>query len=416
MKRGPRTRTLRRALICCLLCTATIASADPLDDAPPADQASGIEVAVPERKHRFFNGLLALPRLVAHVILRGPRYAAAGVDSYLERKSPDVGGRSVAGESGLRFGAEGVGENELGLSLAVRIGYRVSEHAALDVYGGLGGPRGQSGGAQLILGTYTPLRLQGSVSADAGRSLERLYGIGDAASRDDRYEAEELGITPALKSQLGPVQIRASVRFDRIDNEPIATLDPMPIGVGEVERATTEELAITYDGRRRTHPWVNEATYSTGFYVRATAAYIHGDATRSGEFSTARGMFEARRLFDLFRGDRVLTVGVRGEAVTDDSVPFDRLPTLGGRERMRAFARDELRARRLGYATIEYEWALGLDSRGYIFTEAGGGRDSINYDGGIGIRLLTGNSTSLRMQVAASTQGDVGFYLQLGAL
>ncbi len=413
MKRGPRSSVYRSLL--CLLCTTTVAAADPIENAPPADQASGIEIAAPERKHRILNAFLALPRLVAHLLLRGPRYAAASVDDYLEGKSPDVGGRSVEEQGGFRVGAEIVGETELGVSLAVRIGYKVSEYAAVDFYGGVLGVRGQSGGVRLILGDYTALHLQPSVSAEAGRELERLYGIGGAASRDDHYEAEELSVTPALGSQLGPFQIRASARFDRVDNDPIATLDPMPSGVGEVERATTEELSVTYDGRRRTHPWVNEATYSTGFYIRAAAAYIHGDATRSGAFSTGRGTVEARRLFDLFRGDRVLTVGVRGEALTDDSVPFDRLPALGGR-RMRAFGRDELRARRLGYATLEYEWALGLDSRGYLFTEAGGVRDSMNYDGGVGIRLLTGNSTSLRMQVAASTQGDVGFYLQLGAL
>ena len=410
-----RFRTVRGSLIS-LLCSATVAGAEPVDQAPPADQASGIEVAAPERTYRISNMLLAFPRLIAHVILRGPRYAAAGVDSYLESKSPDVGGRTVGNQAGFRFGAELVGENELGLSLAVRIGYRVSGHATVDFYGGLMGVRGQSGGARLILGDHTELHLQPSLAADAGNELERLYGIGGATSRDDHYEAQEASLTPAIASQLGPFQIRASARFDRVDNDPIAALDPMPVGAGEVERATTEELAITYDGRRRTHPWVNEATYSTGFYVRAAGAYIHGDASRSGAFSTWRGVFEARRLFDLFRGDRVLTIGVRGEALTDDHMPFDRMPALGGRDRMRAFATRELRGRRLAYATLEYEWALGLDSRGYLFTEAGGVADAVHYDGGIGIRLLTGGSTSLRMQVAASANGDVGFYLQLGAL
>lgn len=403
---------MQRSLILLVLASSTVAA----DPAPLPDEASGIEVAVPERKHRVVNTMLALPRLVAHVILRGPRYAAAGVDSYLENKSPDVGGRATATKQHWRFGAEVVGENELGLSLAVRIGYRASEHATVDVYGGLMGVRGESGGARLVLGDFTDLHLQPSISADAGRDLERLYGVGSATSRDDHYEAKEVGITPALTSVLGRFQIRAAARYDRTDNDPIVTLDPMPAGIGEVERVTTGELAVTYDGRRRTHPWVNEATYSTGFYVRAAAAYIHGDATRSGGFSTGRGSLEVKRLFDLFRGDRVLTISLRGEAVTDDTVPFDRMPTLGGRDRMRAFARDELRAARLGFAELQYEWALGLDSRGYVFTEAGGDSDDIHVDGGIGLRLLTGGSTSLRMQVATSAEGDVGFYLQLGAL
>ncbi len=379
---------------------------DGLAQAPPADAASGIEVAPPASEYQITNSILAVPRTLVLFLLQGPRYAAAGVDNYLEARSPDVGARGVS-KSGWRMGAEITGETELGASLALRIGYKLARRASIDVYGGLLGPRGQSGGLRAAVGQFTAADLEPSVAVDAGRKLERIVG-------DTRYEAEELGVVPALGARLGPIRLVGSARFDRIEND--ASTDPaMPAGFGETERGITEEIAAVYDGRRRTHAWVNKAAYSTGFYVRAAAAYLHGDASRTGSFSTGRGTLEVRRLFDLFHGDRVLTLGVRGEAITDDSVPFDRLPSLGGRDRMRAFARDELRGRRTGFAELEYEWALGSNTRAYLFAEVGG-TDTVHVSSGGGIRLLTSSSTALRAQAAGSGDGDFGFFLQLGAL
>ena len=392
-----------------LMMSATSAIADPGDvpaTAPAADAASGIEVAPPEAHHPISNTLLAVPRFIAFVLLRGPRYAAAGVDSRLEAKSPDVGGRTVAGGGGWRMGAEVTGETELGASLALRIGHTLGTDGSIDLSGGVLGWRGQSGALRVVAGDFTVARLQPSVTIDAGNDLKRIAG-------EAVYEANEVGITPTLSSRIGPFRFTLGARVDRIEN---ATLVAMTIGSGETERGISEEIAVVYDDRRRTHPWVNEVTYSTGFYVRAAASYLRGDASRSGAYSTGRGSFEALRLFDLFHGDRVLTLGVRGEAVTDDSVPFDRLPSLGGADRMRAFARDELRGRRLGFAELQYEWALGADSRAYVFTEAGGAASTVHVDYGVGVRILTGSSTSLRAQAAASDDGDFGCFLQLGAL
>ena len=198
----------------------------------------------------------------------------------------------------------------------------------------------------------------------------------------------------------------------------------MVAGLDETQRAATGELALIYDSRRITHPWVHTGAWSTGFYVRAAAAYTSGEASRSGSFDTVRGTLEARRLFDLFNGDRVLSIGVRGDAVSGEDLPFDRLPSLGGRDRMRALARDELRGQTSAFADIQYEWALGGDSRAFVFAETGGvaaeaselGSADLHLGYGGGLRFLTGEATSLRAHLAGSADGHIGFYLQLGAL
>ncbi|MEO8698912.1 MAG: hypothetical protein ABI867_02680 [Kofleriaceae bacterium] len=387
-----------------------------LASAPAADSASGVAVPVPESDHPIANALLVVPRTIAVFLLTGPRYAAAGIDDYLEGRSADVGMRT-ASSSGWRFGAEFTAETEVGPSIALRIGYRIAKHTTVDAYGGLFGARGQSGGLRVTVGKLTDLELRPTLDFDAGNDLDRAF-IG-------RYEADELAVTPALSAKLGPVQLVASARVDRTrnladDGDPRAML----VGFDETERAATEELAVVLDTRRRTHPWVSTATWSTGYYVRAAAAYIHGDASRTGSFSTPRATFEARRLFDLFHGDRVLTIGIRGEAVSADDLPFDRLPSLGGRDRMRAFARDELRDRSSSFAEVQYEWALGADSRGYVFVETGAVADTLTSIGandvqvgfGGGVRVFTGKTTYLAGQLAGSDHGDLGFFFQLGAL
>lgn len=389
--------------------------------APPADAASGIAIAPPAADHRLANGLLAVPRTVALLLLTGPRYAAGEIDDYLEGRSPDARGRFVA-QRGWRFGAVAEGETQLGASLALRLGYKLGRQSAVDVYGGLLGARGQSGGVRAALGHYTSYRLQPSLSIDAGRKLERVFsGIGELGART-QYLERRVAAVAGLSSRLGSVELVATAGIGRTaaDDDDASML----AGFNETQRAQTAEVALIYDRRRTTHPWVHEGAWSTGFYVRAAAAYTQGDASRSGAFSTGRGTLEVRRLFDLFHGDRVLSIGIRGEAVSGDDLPFDRLPSLGGRDRLRALARDELRDRTTSFAELQYEWALGADSRAFLFVETGAvaaqpdelAAADLHLGYGGGLRLLTGDSTSLRAQVAGSADGHVGFYLQLGAL
>ncbi|MBA3818285.1 MAG: hypothetical protein H0X17_05295 [Deltaproteobacteria bacterium] len=289
----------------------------------------------------------------------------------------------------------------------------------------------------------TAAKLGAALSFDAGRELARVFAgvgaesgaAGDPYRRGPRtgFDVKMYAVAASVSAWVGPVELGLRATIDDATpgddgDRPLTSVydEAMLVGFGESHSAGTGELSLVYDGRHPTHRWIPAAAPSTGFYVRAAAAYTQGDASRTGSFSTSRGTLEARRLFDLFRGDRVLSIGMRVEAVTADAtaLPFDRLPGLGGPQRLRALARDELRDRSAAAGDVEYEWALGGSSRAYLFVETGAvqpGLDDLaasqlHLGFGGGLRLLTGAATSVRLQLAGSADGDLGFYLQLGAL
>ncbi len=381
-------------------------------------------VAPPRRRHRVLNTLLAIPRFTADMLLTGPRYAAARFDNYLESKSPGGFGRG-AKRSAWRFGATVDWETELGTSTAVRVGRSVGEAGSVDLHVGFFGSRGQSGGLVAKLGSYTEANLEPVLTFDAGRDQRRVFaGFGEPVPRIS-YDQDSLIGAAGLSSDLGRIKLvgRAVGDFVRDGGDDMA----LPVaGWDETQRALTAELSVAYDSRRVSYAFNHAGAWSTGTFVRATGAYTTGRASRSGAFSFVRGMLEAKRLFDLFHGDRVLIIGARVEGITADAVevPFDRLPALGGMARMRAFARDEMRDRVTSFADVTYEWPLGGDSRAYVFVETGTvqatllpsshNRFHVGYGGGV--RFLSGESTVLRLQLAGADNGVIGGYFQLGAL
>ena len=387
--------------------------------APPADHASGIAVQPPAESHPIANTLLALPRLTAQVLLRGPRLAAAGVDAYLENRSPNAFGRGI--ERHWRFGATLEWEDELGAAVALRVGRRITRTSAVDGYVGFLNMRGQSGGIRARLGRYSVAELEPVIAIDAGRDIDRVFAGIATRGPIAIYDEEQLGATASLGARAGWFRAQAGLGFgtERTGNGDetfTATYDPMIVGYGETQRAGTGEVRVAYDSRRPSYRWIRRSAPSTGFFLDGTAAYTRGTASRSGAFTFGRGTLQAWRLFDLFHGDRVLAIGARGEALTDDDVPFDRLPSLGGRDLMRAFARSELRGQRLAYGSVQYEWPLGGDSRAFLFVECGGNTNQLRADYGGGIRVLSHASTAARIQLARSDTGDLGAFLQLGAL
>lgn len=374
--------------------------------APPADRASGVVVPAPRPSHRAANTLLAIPRFTATLLLTGPRYAAARVDNYLESRSPNAFGRDV--RSSWRFGALGTWEPELGGSLAARVGHTVGDDGAVDLYVGGLGPRGISGG---LRGEYGAA----SLSFDAGKGMDRIDRVWAAS----RYEQDEATATAALELRRGPLRASAALIGDIRKN----TMDvppPIPLaGTDEVHRAGTGELSLRIDTRRATFRTINVANPATGTLVELTGGYTRGEGEVTPPFQTARLRFGVERLFDVFHGDRVFTIGGHAEAVSAraEELPFDRLPALGGAEGLRALGRDELRGRVVAFTEMKYEWPLGEDSRAYVLVEGGhvlNYRTLAGYGGGI--RFLSGSSTVLRLQLAGATDGSIGLSFQLGAL
>lgn len=418
--------------------------------APPPDQSTGIAIARSRSSdHRFVNSLLAAPRYLALLLLTGPRFAAAELDDYLEARGPNALGRDTSVnpvfKPAWRFGGTAEWETALGPSLALRAGYKFAHHTAVDGYGGLFGARGQSGGLRVAIGRFTAAKLQPTLSFDIGREQARVFaGVGDEPGvAGDPYSAGELAgydlriVTAGagVAARIGPVRLALHGGYERIavgdDDDgarPLTELydEAMLVGFDETQRAGTGELVAILDRREPAHRWIPRGAPSSGFYLRGALGYVRGEASRTGSFATGRGSLEARQLFDLFRGNRVLSLGVRVEAIgaSASDVPFDRLPSLGGRERLRALARDEVRDRGTMFAEVMYEWALDGDQRAYVFGETGSAQPGVEdieasrfhlgYGGGL--RFVTGAVTAVRVQLAGSADGDFGFFLHLGAL
>lgn len=397
-------------------------SADELAEAPAPDSASGVEVPPPKEDDRpVANALFAVPRAVILFLLSGPRYAAVEVDELLDKRSPNAMGRDV--KSKWRFGGIFAWEKALGFNTGARVGRELAPNATVDGYVGFFGSRGQSGGVRASLGRYTAAELEPALTFDAGRELRRVFaGIGDRGARGT-YDQKRIAASGSLTAHAGAFAFGGRAIFDASRAEdpdlPFSEVyEPMSIvGFDEDQRAATGELFVAYDSRRPSYRWVPRSAPSTGFYARAAVGYTRGTMERSGQLSTFRGTFETRRLFDLFHGDRVLSIGGTAEAVSADAneLPFDRLPSLGGHERMRAFARDEIRGRTALYGDVQYEWPLGKSARGYLFAETGGA-SRIHFGYGGGIRLVIETATWLRLQLAGSEAGDIGFYFQFGEL
>ncbi|MBA3392132.1 MAG: hypothetical protein H0T89_05780 [Deltaproteobacteria bacterium] len=414
---------------------------DQLAAAPPADRASGVIVEPPHPSHRVANALLAVPRTIALFLLEGPRYAAVRLDRKRESQSPSYGGRDVTKQGGWRFGAVVDWETELGASIGVRVGHGFGE-ASVDAHGGLFGPRGQSGGLRATLGRFTEADVEPVLTLDVGRSLTRAFaGIGDAppipfdpyrSGPRATYDTRMFETSAGLVARTSGVKIEARaiadvLRSDDGDATFTGSYDGMAlVGFDETQRAGTGEVAVSYDTRRTSYRFNKRGAPSTGLYLRGAYGYTAGTASRTGDFATSRGTIEARRLFDLFHGDRVLTIGASLEAVTASAteLPFDRLPGLGGSERMRAFARDELRDRTATHADVEYSWPLDSRSSGFLFVETGAVHPGVSelaasrfhagYGGGI--RFVGAAGAWARIQIAGSGSGDVGGFITLGAL
>jgi hypothetical protein len=375
--------------------------------APPADRASGVVVPEPRESHRVANTLLAIPRFTAALLLTGPRYAAASVDNYLESRSPNSFGRDV--RETWRFGALATWEPELGAALAARVGHTVGDDGTIDFYAGGLGPRGVSGG---LRGEYGIA----SLAIDAGTSMDRI----DRTFAASQYEQDAASATASLRwRSAGVLRARASlvadIRHDDVDVPP-----PLPLaGVEETHRAGTAELSLGIDSRRATRRTINVAAPAAGTLVRLTGAYTRGEGEVTPLFQTARLRLDLQQLIDVFHGDRVITIGMRAEAVSAraEELPFDRLPSLGGSDGMRALGRDELRGRTVAFGELSYEWPLGEDSRAYLFGEGG---HILNFGAiggyGGGIRFLSKSSTVLRLQLAGATDGSIGLSFQIGAL
>ena len=407
--------------------------------APPADRASGHlrEHEQPSGALRAIgNALLWVPRTVVELGLWGPDLLAGRVDSYLDSRGPNVYGRGNRG-GGWRVAAMLAWEAPFGPSAGLRVGRSLGRRFSADVRGVVFGRYGYTGRLGLAVLPDAPVRFE--LDGEVARDRELVFaGIGDHALVDgmdvdpfgagpesileDRAASAEL----AAPVSLGALRIHPTARAERHDmapqDEASFGYDTAAIpGLGEAVTVGTARVDLVYDARVVPHPWIPRMAPASGWRARAFGAWSGGDG-----FATGRYGGSAEKLFDLFRGTRVLALRARLDAVTGDrdELPFFLLPSLGGPDHLRAFSRGRFRDEVATSAEAAYEWAVGLHARASLFVEVGGvheeigevGAEPLHLSAGSAFRFAGDESSDARAVVAGSDTGEWSFTIILGGV
>jgi outer membrane protein assembly factor BamA len=183
------------------------------------------------------------------------------------------------------------------------------------------------------------------------------------------------------------------------------------------------EGELRYDSRRPTSAYQSRAVDATGWLASVYGGGVAGLGGDPSDFFRYGG--EVQRYLDLYRGSRVLALRVMVEATggvnRDDDIAFVDLPRLGGNEYLRGYPPDRFRDRAATLFTAEYMWALGNFLSAYAFVDTGRVWHSLRdfeleefrVGFGGGLQVQTHNSFLMRLQVAASRDGNVFFEVAL---
>jgi hypothetical protein len=420
------------------------AASDDWSDAPPADQASGIarEEAPPasERARSVTRAVLFVPRMLVWTAAQPIRGGAYVYERY---NLPGVFRRTFFSVD-EKFGIYPTGQwtSGFGGTLGGRLVHRdlFGADERLKLRAGWGGQYRYMVGGNLRSG-----RRLGRVAleVDAGferRPNERFFGIGNANRTEviDMPYEPSVAVDTRFREDLARVLGRADFTLGRgvalrltgawttrtlagtgaPDSIEHAYMTEQLVGWPRVE-TLRGEVELVYDSRRPTSRYQSAVLDATGWYASVhggAATGVDGDPARYG---SAGG--EVQRLFDLYRGSRILAVRLLADTVIGGPVPFLDLPRLGGNDLLRGYPWWRFRDRAIGLAAVEYSWDLGNFMAAYTFVDVGRAYPSLaaidaselRVGFGGGIQLHTMQSYLGRVQLAASRDGDVFFEVVL---
>lgn len=223
-------------------------------------------------------------------------------------------------------------------------------------------------------------------------------------------------------------RLRGGWRYDSYDRavqpgdvDALDVYDPVVLLAENDFDELTAELQIQYDSRRYVGPFGGDSLPSTGMRLTGFAAINQVISDKPNTF--ARYGFEAVRDFDLYRGDRVITLRAYAEGVTGEleKIPFIDLPWLGGNQLLRGHLRGRFSDRIATLVSAEYRFPLTTTWATFLFVDAGRvfrELDELTLEGwrgtfGGGLQLFSGNSVIARLYGAWSTDGPF-FGLELG--
>ena len=395
----------------------------PLDGAPRPEEADGVVVAraaPPDRP--WLRGALLVPRMAVAAVLSPVRLALWAEDTYqVSTRTREVfwndeetmGFYPTAGWDGgrnARGGAVFVHRDLFGAALELRATAGTVERYHL------------AGAVRVGRGPAT-LELSARHRDAAG---EGYHGIGDVDVAVSRYGIEETIGRAGARWQLGGgVSIGAggSIRQAGFRDGAGVLDDP---GVAEVHdvatipgftdgvRAARGELSVQLDRRRTRHAHQSRAAPSTGWAAQAYAGWQRG---LEGGARFGYGGADLMRAFDLFGGDRVLSLRMTLDGVGGDpaQVPFVDLPTLGGTGLLRGYASGRFRDRWAASASAEYMYPVTDGAAAFVFADAGRVAPALDalaeraprLGFGFGVQAHSRRSMLARLWLASSIDGGV---------
>ena len=432
------------------------ASEPPLEQLPLADQASGVETPEPpsvgQRLLWVPRTIFFIPRWTFWLAMQPLRFVAWGYEKTQNQLRGALfsvdevyGVYPVAGYS-----------TDYGFSIGARAVHRdlFGQKERLKLSADWGGEFRQGYAVRMSSGERVAKRFAAALELRYQRRPgERFFGIGNE---------DQLSMPPATLIDPQTEDTATSARFREDILRATTNLDTILVGalsfrvtgayarrefagsdaLGEdiADRYDTSRLIgfesgvenvyleaeLIYDSRRQTNRFISQAMDSTGWYASLFTGRAKGVGDDTTDFMRYGG--EVQKLFDLYRGSRVLTLralfdGVGGtDGRSDGKISFIDLPRLGGPDFLRGHARDRYRDKAVALLTAEYSWDLGNYFGGYTFVDAGRAFHEVDdleelrsyhLGFGAGIEMRTYHSFLVRAQLAASRSGDVFFELAL---
>ncbi|MDQ3336058.1 MAG: outer membrane protein assembly factor [Myxococcota bacterium] len=422
--------------------------------APLPDQASGISEGEPESGSNHLRVvprvLLFVPRLVVEVVNAPIRGALYVMDRYaLGERTKDV---FFNDERTVGVYPVGALTSGFGLTIGARFIHRdlFGDREQFSVRASFGGTFNQQYSTELSSGRRFGRRLK--LTAEAEYSIvpkDRFFGIGNgdevAASGmpvdpyaapiaiDTRYQETATRVYGGARVRLGgPVSARLTSgvlwrRFGSSSPDDImpgddiaehyltATIPGFEQGVAY----SYNELELRYDTRRPSNIWERSSLPSTGWLFLGYGGVARG--FDRGQVRYIRFGGDVQRYIRLAEGPRLLALRLTAEEVRgeDDLIPFVDLPTLGGPQLLRGYAKARFRDRAMAMASVEYQFDLGQSMAGFLFSDLGRvyptltevTTKDLRIGFGGGLQVHGSRSYLGRLTVGSSTDG--GLFLNL---
>ncbi len=220
---------------------------------------------------------------------------------------------------------------------------------------------------------------------DPSPNRARIDALSDDAAVATRVKQQiqtyELGLRVGVTDN-ARVRVTTAVDARQFLRRPEGDRDPQDIaaiydrgslvGFDRGLLASRSALEFTYDSLHKTHDWVSDAMPSTGWFVHTEGGYTRGIG-RTDPSNFFDWEADVQRLFDVYRGDRVIVLRARLAGVTGDldDLPFVRLPELGGANHLRGYQRFRFRDRLSALGVVEYRYPIGEVMSGYLFFDTG---------------------------------------------